>query len=124
MQLTADEAALMLATLACSSDGQCDAAEEDVLRQRLAPNLKRLGRDGEDRAFTRLYSLIGSRGPDWALTTIRDALPEQDRLYALRTAVEIVRSDGTITREEMDHLAEVADELGLSEKQLHAAMSP
>lgn len=124
MQLTPDEAALMLATLACSSDGQCDEAEEQVLRDRLAPNLNRLGRAGEDRTFARLYSLMGSRGPEWTLTTIREALPEKERVYALRTAVEIVRSDGTITREEMDHLAEVADELGLSEKQLQAAMLP
>jgi tellurite resistance protein len=125
VQLNADEATLMLASLAVSSDGQCDAAEEDVIRARLAPHLKRLGKTGEERAFLSLYQMMGQKGPEWTLKAIRAALPkEQDRLEALRTAVEIVRSDGSITSEEMDHLAEVADELGLSEKQLHAAMTP
>lgn len=125
MQITADEAALMLAALACSSDGQCDQAEEDLVRQRLAPQLKRLGPTGEERTFARLYGMMANEGIAWTLGAIGGALPAaKDRLKALRVAVEIVRADGSLTREEMDHLADVADELGLSKDQLRQAMTP
>ena len=80
------------------------------MRRRLAYGAARIGAESPERQMRGLM--------------FRESLPEGDRVFALRTAVEIVRSDGTITREEMDHLAEVADELGLSEKQLRNAMTP
>lgn len=125
MDLSADEAVLMLAALACSSDGQLDPTEEATVRRRLAAPLRRLGVAGEDRAFTRLYAMMGQKGQDWTLTQIRQALPRlDDRLEAVRTAVEIVRSDGSMTSEEMDYVAGMADGLGLSRAQLRAAMGP
>lgn len=125
MQLSADEATLMLAALACSSDGQCDQAEEDVIRDRLAPQLRRLGAAGEERTFTRLYGMMANKGTAWTLGTIGDALPgPKERLHAIRVAVEIVRADGSLTREEMDHLADVAKELGITKQQLQQAMNP
>ncbi len=123
MDLSADEAVLMLATLACSSDGQCDPTEEATIRRRLALPLRRLGQAGEERTFTRLYTMMGQKGQDWTLKTIRKALPRlEDRVEAVRTAAEIVRSDGSMTSEEMGYVAEIADELGLTEEQLRGAM--
>lgn len=124
MQLSADEATLMLAALACSSDGECDATEEVLIRERLAGPLARLGQSGEEQAFSRLYRMMGGKGLEWTLATIAKALPKPEaRVQALRVAVELVRSDGLLTREEMEHLAEVAHGLDLSEEQIRIAMA-
>ena len=123
MDLSRDEAVLMLAGLACSSDGQCDPEEEAIVRQRLAPHLGRLGSAGQERTFTRLYGLMGSRGPEWTLDVIKDAIADpRDRREAVELAIEIVRSDGSVTREEMEHVADVAIALGMNEKELRKAL--
>lgn len=114
----------MLAALACSSDGQCDETEERLIRKRLAAPLARLGQKGEQRTFSQLYTMMGSKGLDWTLATIGKALPRPaDRVEALRMAAELVRSDGSLTREESEHLADVAHGLGLSEDQVRTAMA-
>lgn len=124
MKVSKDEAAIMLAALACSSDGQFDQAEEVLLRERLRPQLQRLGKTGEERALEHMYRLVGSRGMPATLVAIREALPAKgDRLAAVRLAAELVRSDGLITREEMEHLAEVGHELDLDEAELRDALS-
>lgn len=122
MDLSRDEAVLLLASLACTSDGNATSAEQDLVRERLAPHLSRLGAQGQKRAFDRLYALLAERGPDWAFDSIGRALPAHaDRMAALRLAVEVIDSDGSVTSEEMDHLETLAHNLGLSHNDLRQA---
>jgi len=122
MDLSRDEAVLLMASLACSSDGNATPEEQELVRKRLRPHLARLGQAGEKRAFDRLYTLLSERGPEWALDTVGRALPSRDdRLDALRLAAEVVDSDGSVTSEEMDHLETMAHTLGLSHNDLRQA---
>lgn len=119
MDLSRDEAAVMLAALACRSDGQHDEQEAALTRKRLAPQLKRLGHDAEARSIEHLYRLLEAEGLPGALHTLRAALPQRgDRIAAMRLAGEIVQADGSVTREEMEHLARVGQQLGVSKADL------
>lgn len=109
----------MLAALACRSDGQDDPSEEALTRKRLAPQLKRLGRGGQERSVELLYTLLGQHGLDGTLLALRKALPDRpDRIAAMRLAGEIVHLDGSVTREEMEHLAQVGEKLGVTKRDL------
>ncbi len=109
----------MLAALACRSDGQHDASEEALVRRRLGPHLVRLGRGGQERTVQRLYEILSDQGLDGTLETLRKALPGRDeRVAAMRLAGEIIDSDGTVTREEMEHLARVGERLGVRKADL------
>lgn len=118
-ELTQDEAIMLLATLACASDGVSTPDEQALVRERLQPNLKRLGVRGELHAYDHLYDLLDERGPEWALDTIGRALPAKaDRVSALALAYELIDIDGSVTSEEMDHIDSVARTLGVSGKDL------
>lgn len=122
MQLSRDEAAVMLAALACRSDGQHDRQEADLVRKRLAPQLHRLGHGGEERSVEHLYELLDQHGLDGTLAAIRDALPgHDDRIAAMGLAGDIIYSDGSVTREEMEHLAKMGKLLGISRADLPKA---
>ena len=117
--LTRDEAMVLLASLACMSDGAATADEHQLVRERLGPSLKRLGVQGHGHAYDHLYDLLAERGPDWALDTIGRALPgKADRVSALALAYELIDVDGSVTSEEMDHIDTVARTLGVSGKDL------
>lgn len=119
-ELTRDEAMVLLASLACMSDGAATEDEQALLRDRLAPSLRRMGVTGAGHAYDHLYDLLAERGPEWALDTISRALPSKaDRVSALGLAYELIDVDGSVTREEMDHIDQVARTLGVSGKDLH-----
>lgn len=125
MDLSRDEAAVLMASLACTSDGQATADERDLVHRRLVGPMARLGEAGEKLAFDRLYTLLAERGPEWALDTIGRALPRRaDRLAALRLAADIVDADGSVTREEHEHLEALAQTLGLTHNDLEQAGKP
>src|SRR5688500_3604291 len=64
-----------------SSDGVPQPEEEDAILARLAPQLERLGDDGQAEAVRRLSELLDSVGLDHTLSSIRAALPvPADRL--------------------------------------------
>lgn len=124
-ELTRDEAVVLLATLACASDGVTDEDEQMLLRERLGPSLKRLGVQGQAHAYDHLYDLLAERGPDWALDTISRALPgKADRVSALALAYELIDADGSVTSEEMDHIDSVARTLGVTGKDLKPPRTP
>lgn len=119
MDLSRDEAAVMLAALACRADGHHDEQESALIRKRLAAPLKRLGHDAEARSIEHLYRLLETKGLPGALQSLQDALPQrEDRIAAMRLAGEIVQADGSVTREEMEHLARVGKKLGVSKADL------
>jgi uncharacterized tellurite resistance protein B-like protein len=119
VELSRDEAAVLLAVLACKADGHREAGEEALLRSRLAGQLARLGRLQGTDAMERLSGLLAQRGETHALAAIAEALPKrEDRIEAMRLAGSIVVADGSVTREEMEHLAQAGKTLGVHKADL------
>jgi predicted amidohydrolase YtcJ len=119
VELSRDEAAVLLAVLACRADGHREAAEEAMLRSRLAGQLARLGRKQGPDAIDRLAGLLAQHGEAHTLTAIAEALPKrEDRVEAMRLAGSIVLVDGSVTREEMEHLAQAGKALGVHKADL------
>lgn len=121
--LSHDQAVVMLAALASAADGQPSAEEDRAIAVHLAPVLKRLGPGGQREAMTLLRQLLDGVGRDNTLSALRNALlTPRDRLEAVRLAATLVYSDGMVTREEADHVAELALAMGLSEKEFAALL--
>lgn len=121
--LSYDQTVLMLGVLAASADGSLAASERRVIAKRLAPQLGRLGDDGQDKTLKLLDDLLKSIGMERTLLTLRSHLPfPQDRADAVKLAVSVAFADGHITPREAEHLAWIADLFGLDEAQLRQAL--
>lgn len=121
--LSYDQTVLMLGVLAASADGQRSADEANVIAARLAPHLGRLGPEGQATALRLLQDLLQTVGMERTLLTLGSHLPfPQDRAEAVRLAVSVAFADGRITPKEAEHVAWLADLLGLDEAQLRRVL--
>jgi tellurite resistance protein len=121
--LNYDQTVLMLGVLAASADGQLAPAERQVIAQRLAPHLGRLGQDGQAKTLRLLDDLLETVGMERTLLTLRSHLQfPQDRADAVKLAVSVAFADGHISPREAEHVAWLADLLGLDEAQLRQAL--
>ena len=121
--LDRDEATLMLALLVGQADGVSDPAEEQAILARLAPQLGRLGPDGQQRAVEVLADLLAKLGLDRTLSSIRAAYPfHEAAVEGFRVAAGVAFADGKLTADEAQRVAHIATALRLSEAELRASL--
>lgn len=113
----------MLAVLTGTADGVPQEEEGERIRQRLAPQLGRLGVAGRRAALAHLTELLDSVGMERTLLALRAHLPPDLRQSSLGLAAEIALADGRVTRAEAQHLAELAQIFGVSDKDLRRLMA-
>lgn len=113
----------MLALLIGGADGKAHPAEEQAIRQRLAPQLRRLGLAGEDRVAANLADLLRTVGFDRTLKSIRAMYRmHEERVESFRVAVHVAFADGHLQPTEETRVAAVANALQLTDAELRAAL--
>lgn len=121
--LSYDQTVLMLAVLAAHADGKPSPHEDQAIVARLGPHIERLGPEGQDATLALLAELLHSIGMERTLLTLRSHLPfPQDRIDAVRLAASVAFADGRMEPGEAQHIAWLADLLGLDEGQLGQAL--